>query len=175
MSSATTIQAGCSTYPYRGADREHDRGRRRYRRMAAAIKIFLPVPTLGSLSPRPPQYSACRSGAPTRSSVTSFDGLPWSCSPTSAPPSWQSPIWALFCAERSSPRFGSQRSSLSLLVAVIGTTLSAYLYTWQSNQEVEEEIAKGRTRLFGAQGASDEELRHTPAGHSIRDVLLESS
>ena len=39
-------------------------------------------------------------------------------------------------------RFDAQ--FLSLLVAVIGTTLSAYLYTWQSNQEVEEEIAMGR-------------------------------
>jgi Mn2+/Fe2+ NRAMP family transporter len=50
---------------------------------------------------------------------------------------------------------------LSLLVAVIGTTLSAYLYTWQSNQEVEEEIAMGRTRLSQRRGATDEELRHT--------------
>jgi Mn2+/Fe2+ NRAMP family transporter len=48
---------------------------------------------------------------------------------------------------------------LSLLVAVIGTTLSAYLYTWQSNVEVEEEIAQGRTRLSQRQGASGEELR----------------
>jgi Mn2+/Fe2+ NRAMP family transporter len=50
---------------------------------------------------------------------------------------------------------------LSILVAVIGTTLSAYLYTWQSNQEVEEEIAMGRTRLSQRKGATDEELRHT--------------
>jgi Mn2+/Fe2+ NRAMP family transporter len=48
---------------------------------------------------------------------------------------------------------------LAILVAVIGTTLSAYLYTWQSNVEVEEEILKGRTRLEERQGASDEELR----------------
>jgi NRAMP (natural resistance-associated macrophage protein)-like metal ion transporter len=48
---------------------------------------------------------------------------------------------------------------LAILVAVIGTTLSAYLYTWQSNVEVEEEILKGRTRLEERKGASDEELR----------------
>jgi NRAMP (natural resistance-associated macrophage protein)-like metal ion transporter len=46
---------------------------------------------------------------------------------------------------------------LSLLVAVIGTTLSAYLYTWQSNVEVEEEIAQGRTRLSQRQGATRQE------------------
>src|SRR5687768_9062414 len=48
-------------------------------------------------------------------------------------------------------RFDAQ--FLSLLVAVIGTTLSAYLYTWQSNQEVEEEIAIGRRRLSQRKGA----------------------
>jgi NRAMP (natural resistance-associated macrophage protein)-like metal ion transporter len=52
---------------------------------------------------------------------------------------------------------------LSLLVAVIGTTLSAYLYTWQSNQEVEEEIAMGRRRLVQRQGATRKELKETRA------------
>ena len=55
---------------------------------------------------------------------------------------------------------------LSLLVAVIGTTLSAYLYTWQSNQEVEEEIAMGRRRLAQRKGATKKELRATK-----RDVI----
>ena len=39
------------------------------------------------------------------------------------------------------PTIRFDQESLSLLVAVIGTTLSAYLYTWQSNEEVEEKIA----------------------------------
>lgn len=55
---------------------------------------------------------------------------------------------------------------LAILVAVIGTSLSAYLYTWQSNEEVEEEIAQGRTKLSQRVGASDKELKHTQ-----RDVL----
>jgi Mn2+/Fe2+ NRAMP family transporter len=41
------------------------------------------------------------------------------------------------------PRLRFDREFLSLLVAIIGTTLSAYLYTWQSNEEVEEEIEAG--------------------------------
>jgi Mn2+/Fe2+ NRAMP family transporter len=57
------------------------------------------------------------------------------------------------------PRFQFTQESLSLLVAVIGTTLSAYLYTWQSNEEVEEQIAMGRHRLSQRRGASDAELR----------------
>jgi Mn2+/Fe2+ NRAMP family transporter len=56
---------------------------------------------------------------------------------------------------------------LSVLVALIGTTLSAYLYTWQSNVEVEEKIAEGKTRLADRQGASDDDLRR-----SRRDIVI---
>src|SRR5205085_11809194 len=44
--------------------------------------------------------------------------------------------------------------TLSLLVAVIGTTLSAYLYTWQSNQEVEEKRAEGKETVLQRKGTT---------------------
>jgi len=65
------------------------------------------------------------------------------------------------------PTIRFDREFLSLLVAVIGTTLSAYLYTWQSNEEVEEEIAMGRKRLSQRIGATQEELAATR-----RDVMF---
>jgi Mn2+/Fe2+ NRAMP family transporter len=65
------------------------------------------------------------------------------------------------------PRITFSQEFLSILVAIIGTSLSAYLYTWQSNQEVEEEIAVGRTRLSQRIGATQSELRKTQ-----RDVLI---
>src|SRR5207245_7553155 len=55
---------------------------------------------------------------------------------------------------------------IGIVVACIGTSLSAYVYTWQSNQEVEEEIAIGRVRLWQRKGATRRELMHTR-----RDVL----
>jgi len=61
------------------------------------------------------------------------------------------------------PTIRFDQQFLSLLVAVVGTTLSAYLYTWQSNQEVEEEIAMGRRRLEQRKGATKTELAHTRA------------
>jgi Mn2+/Fe2+ NRAMP family transporter len=64
------------------------------------------------------------------------------------------------------PTFRFDREFLSILVAIIGTTLSAYLYTWQSNEEVEEEIAQGRTTLEERKGATRAELRE-----SRRDIL----
>lgn len=59
------------------------------------------------------------------------------------------------------PKIQFSTEFLSILVAIIGTSLSAYLYTWQSNEEVEEEIAMGRTRLSQRQGATDAELRQS--------------
>src|SRR5215208_6456660 len=59
------------------------------------------------------------------------------------------------------PTLQFNQEFLSLLVAVIGTTLSAYLYTWQSNEEVEEEIAMGRTRLSQRKGTTPQELTST--------------
>lgn len=56
---------------------------------------------------------------------------------------------------------------LSIVVACIGTSLSAYIYTWQSNQEVEEQIAMGRRRLWQRKGATRSEMKRTS-----RDVLI---
>jgi Mn2+/Fe2+ NRAMP family transporter len=56
---------------------------------------------------------------------------------------------------------------LMMVVACIGTSLSAYVYTWQSNQEVEEQIAEGRRRWWQRRGASRREL-----GRTRRDVVV---
>ena len=65
------------------------------------------------------------------------------------------------------PTFRFEKEFLAMIVAVIGTTLSAYLYTWQSNAEVEEEKEMGRILLSQRKGATEEELRH-----SRHDVLF---
>ena len=64
------------------------------------------------------------------------------------------------------PHVHLNREFLSMLVAVIGTSLSAYLYTWQSNVEVEEEIAMGRRSLAERKGATRTELQR-----SRRDIV----
>ena len=58
------------------------------------------------------------------------------------------------------PSFRLDSQFLSVLVAVVGTTLSPYLYFWQASQAVEEEVAMGRRRLWQRQGASKAELSY---------------
>src|SRR5581483_5602929 len=59
------------------------------------------------------------------------------------------------------PTIQFNKDFLSMIVAVIGTSLSAYLYTWQSNEEVEEKIASGKRRLWQRRGASRSELKQS--------------
>ena len=52
---------------------------------------------------------------------------------------------------------------IGILVALLGTTVSPYLFFWQANQEVDEQILMGRRRLWQRQGASRTELRYALA------------
>lgn len=59
------------------------------------------------------------------------------------------------------PTIQFNRTFLEIVVAIMGSSLSAYLYTWQSNQEVEEDISMGRRRLVDRMGTTKEELSHS--------------
>jgi NRAMP (natural resistance-associated macrophage protein)-like metal ion transporter len=48
---------------------------------------------------------------------------------------------------------------LMTLVAILGTTISPYLFFWQASQEVEEELKMGRSTLAEREGATDREIK----------------
>jgi NRAMP (natural resistance-associated macrophage protein)-like metal ion transporter len=58
------------------------------------------------------------------------------------------------------PQIKLDSSHLAMLVALLGTTISPYLFFWQADQEVEEEKARGKRQLWQRQGASDRELKY---------------
>jgi NRAMP (natural resistance-associated macrophage protein)-like metal ion transporter len=45
------------------------------------------------------------------------------------------------------PNLSFNKDSLLLICAILGTTISPYLFFWQTSQEVEEEILEGKTTL----------------------------
>ena len=59
------------------------------------------------------------------------------------------------------PTFSLHRAYVTTLVAILGTTISPYLFFWQSCEEVEEEIELGRTTVAARKGASPAELRYS--------------
>lgn len=58
------------------------------------------------------------------------------------------------------PTFSLDPKFLATLVAILGTTISPYLFFWQSDQEVEEQISMGRRRLWQRKGATSDELTY---------------
>jgi NRAMP (natural resistance-associated macrophage protein)-like metal ion transporter len=58
------------------------------------------------------------------------------------------------------PRLSFDATFLSTLVAILGTTISPYLFFWQADQEVEEEISFGRVTRAQRKGASDAEMKY---------------
>lgn len=69
-------------------------------------------------------------------------------------PNWREVAHATFV-----PSLPRDHAGWQTLVAILGTTISPYLFFWQASQEVEEEKAKGRRRLADRHGATPHELR----------------
>ena len=56
------------------------------------------------------------------------------------------------------PSMPHSRNEWATLVAILGTTISPYLFFWQASEEVEEEKAAGQTTLAKRRGATPKEL-----------------
>lgn len=59
------------------------------------------------------------------------------------------------------PQVHFDREMLAMIVAIIGASISAYIFTWQSNEEVEEKIARGRHTVRQRRGSTPAHLRQT--------------
>ncbi|HEY6452684.1 MAG TPA: divalent metal cation transporter [Steroidobacteraceae bacterium] len=68
------------------------------------------------------------------------------------------PDWSAVLHDALIPSLPRGSAGWGALVAILGTTISPYLFFWQAGQEVEEEKAKGRHRLISRLGASRREL-----------------
>ncbi|MEY2394525.1 MAG: hypothetical protein QOF94_870, partial [Acidobacteriaceae bacterium] len=68
------------------------------------------------------------------------------------------PDWRAVFRDTFVPSLPSNHGAWQTLVAIFGTTISPYLFFWQSSQEVEEEKAMGRRMLVDRFGATRREL-----------------
>ena len=73
------------------------------------------------------------------------------------------------------PTISLNPAYLGILVALLGTTISPYLFFWQASQEVEEQISIGRRTLRQRQGATTFELKYarwdTVAGMVFSEIV----
>jgi len=68
------------------------------------------------------------------------------------------PHWGAVLRATLVPTLPRGHEALATLVAILGTTISPYLFFWQAAQEVEEEKALGRHTLVARRGATAEEI-----------------
>ncbi len=66
--------------------------------------------------------------------------------------------WGQVLRDTFIPTFPHTRNEWATLVAILGTTISPYLFFWQTSEEVEEEKAEGRNSMAQRRGATTEEL-----------------
>lgn len=71
------------------------------------------------------------------------------------------PEWGGVIKSLITPSFSWQSSYLLAIIAFLGTTISPYLFFWQSDEEIEEEIDRGKISEFGEKPSriSNREIR----------------
>jgi NRAMP (natural resistance-associated macrophage protein)-like metal ion transporter len=69
------------------------------------------------------------------------------------------PDWAAVARATFIPHIEWTKSYIAVLVGILGTTISPYLFFWQAAQEVEEDRDHGKTTVAQRRGSTNKELR----------------
>jgi len=128
--------------------------------IAAAINLLVPVPIVALVVPIALTILALQIWGSYRLIARTFKWLTLALfayvgAAVFARPDWLEVIRATFI-----PKLSFNSNFLAMLVAIFGTTISPYLFFWQADQEVEEEISFGRVTRAQRRGASDAEIRY---------------
>lgn len=135
--------------------------------IGAAINIFIPIPISILVVPVAVSILSLQIFGSYRLIVKIFKWLTLSLfayvfAALLARPDWSAVLWATLI-----PEIHLTGDYLTILVALLGTTISPYLLFWEASEEVEEEIAAGRTRLEDRIGATTAEIKDETFDNAI--------
>lgn len=133
--------------------------------IGAAINLLVPLPIAAAIIPIACLLLALQIWTSYRTIAAIFK---WLCfalfayigAAIFAHPSIGALLWGTFV-----PHISLSGGYLTTVVAILGTTISPYMFFWQATQEVEEDRAFGRKYLWQRKGATDAEL-----GYAAWDV-----
>lgn len=128
--------------------------------IAAAINMFLPVPISAMVVPIAVAIVVLQVWGSYRLIMKIFKWLTLSLfayviAAFLAKPDWYEVARATFL-----PQITLSGEYVTTIVAILGTTISPYLFFWEASEEVEEEKSEGRTRLAERKGATDAEIKN---------------
>jgi NRAMP (natural resistance-associated macrophage protein)-like metal ion transporter len=128
--------------------------------VAAGVNLLLPVPIAFLILPIGLTILAFQVWGSYRLIARTFKWLTLSLFAYIGAALLAGPDWGQVLRGTFLPTLRLDSASLAMLVAILGTTISPYLFFWQADQEAEERRAHGRKRLWRRKGASDGELRY---------------
>lgn len=67
--------------------------------------------------------------------------------------------WSEVLSAAFTPSIEWSKEQIILICAILGTTISPYLFFWQTSQEVEEQIVEGKTSIASRRGTNPAELK----------------
>jgi len=128
--------------------------------IAAAVNLLVPIPIMLLIVPIALVILALQIWGSYRLIARTFKWLTLTLlayigTTFLAQPHWGEVLKATFI-----PTLRFDHTYLLTLVAILGTTISPYLFFWQASQEVEEEVSMGRIQLWQREGATDAELKY---------------
>jgi NRAMP (natural resistance-associated macrophage protein)-like metal ion transporter len=128
--------------------------------IAAAVNLLLPVPIEFMIIPIALVILGLQVWCSYRLIASIFKWLTLALFAYIGSAFFARPDWGEVLRGTFIPTISFDATFLSTLVAILGTTISPYLFFWQASQEVEEEVQMGRVHLDQRRGASDTELKY---------------
>ena len=128
--------------------------------IAAGVNLLVPIPTAAIVAPIGVLILVLQIWGSYRLIANTFKWLTLALFAYIGAAFFARPHWPDVLAGTFVPTLRMDSTFLATLVAILGTTISPYLFFWQANQEVEEEISRGRKRLWQRKGATDGELKY---------------
>jgi len=127
--------------------------------IAAAINILVPIPTPWLILPIALLLVALMVWGSYRFIERTFKWLTLALFAYIGAAFFARPDWGAVLRGTLIPTLRFDSTFLATVVAILGTTISPYLFFWQASQEVEEEISLGRSSVAAREGATQPELR----------------
>lgn len=127
--------------------------------IAAAINMFMPVPIAILVFPIAVGIVVLQVWGSYRLIVRVFKWLTLSLFAYVIAAFLAGPDWGRVLHATLIPQIRFDSTYVTTLVAILGTTISPYLFFWEASEEVEEEKSEGRTSIDSRRGVTDAEIR----------------
>lgn len=127
--------------------------------IAAAINMFVPIPISAMVIPIAVAIVVLQVWGSYHLIVKTFKWLTLSLFAYVIAAFLAKPDWLAVAKATFIPQIQFTSEYITTIVAILGTTISPYLFFWEASEEVEEEKEEGRNSIASRRGATDAEIK----------------